>query len=132
MKLSKINDFTNVKLSKIDDSTNVNISKICDALGNETRYEIVRSLKNKTIATCCNKIEYYENGMSVGDVVKSTGLAQSTVSQHIKVLLDAKIIHREKRGSWTVFFLDMEVITAFLSSIKSELEKNDCECDTNK
>lgn len=107
----------------------MNISKICNALGNEVRYQIVKSLKDKSIATCCNRIEYYENGISVGDVVNATGLAQSTVSQHIKVLLDAEIIYREKRGSWTVFFLNKGVIDEFIKGLSEDMNQDDCACD---
>lgn len=107
----------------------MDIVKICNALGNDVRYQIVRSLKNKSIATCCNRIEYYENGISVGDVVNATGLAQSTVSQHIKVLLDAEIIYKEKRGPWTCFFLNKEVIDKFIKGLSDELSQDKCDCD---
>lgn len=103
----------------------MNISKICNALGNEVRYQIVKALKSKSIATCCNRIEFYENGISVGDVVNATGLAQSTVSQHIKVLLDAEIIYKEKRGQWTCFFLNTEIIDAFMNGLADDLRSKD-------
>ena len=106
----------------------MDISKICDALGNEVRYQIVKSLKDRSIATCCNKIEYYEDGISVGDVVKATGLAQSTVSQHIKVLLDAGVIYKEKRGQWTCFFMSKEVIDGFIKGLSDDLIQRDCDC----
>ncbi|HYF83949.1 MAG TPA: metalloregulator ArsR/SmtB family transcription factor [Clostridia bacterium] len=106
----------------------MNISKICDALGNEVRYQIVKSLKNRSIATCCNRIEYYENGISVGDVVNATGLAQSTVSQHIKVLLEAGIIYKEKRGQWTCFFLNKEIIDEFVKGLSDDLIQANCDC----
>jgi ArsR family transcriptional regulator len=96
-------------------------SKICDALGNETRYQIVMSLRKKSINTCCDKIEYHESGGSVTDMVKTTGLAQSTISQHLKVLENAGIISREKRGSWTCFFLNEPLIQDFLSQLESQL-----------
>jgi ArsR family transcriptional regulator len=98
------------------------ISKICDALGNETRYQIVKALKDKTIETCCNKIEYFENGISVGDVVKATGLAQSTVSQHLKVLVDSGVIIKEKRGQWTCFFLNKQLIEDFIKGLYRDLK----------
>ncbi|HOM42972.1 MAG TPA: metalloregulator ArsR/SmtB family transcription factor [Bacillota bacterium] len=106
----------------------MNISKICNALGNEVRYQIVKSLKNRSIGTCCNRIEYYENGISVGDVVNATGLAQSTVSQHIKVLLDAGIIYKEKRGQWTCFFLNEEIINKFIKELSDDLIQTECDC----
>jgi ArsR family transcriptional regulator len=100
----------------------MDISKICDAFGNGTRYQIVKALKDKTIETCCNKIEYFENGISVGDVVKATGLAQSTVSQHLKVLVDAWIIIKEKRGQWTCFFLNRQLVEEFIKGLYHDLK----------
>lgn len=94
---------------------------MCHALGNKVRYQIVKSMKNRTISTCCNRIEYFENGVSVGDVVNLTGLAQSTVSQHLLVLEQAGVLRKEKREQWTCFFLNSDVIDAFLREIKNDL-----------
>lgn len=91
----------------------MNISQICDALGNETRFQIVKALKDKTIGTCCDKIQYFEDSISVADVVATTGLAQSTVSQHLKVLEQAGIINREKRSQWTCFSLNQSLMEEF-------------------
>lgn len=96
--------------------------KICNALGNETRYQIVKALKDKSIGTCCDRIEYYENGVSVGDVVNATGLAQSTVSQHLKVLVDSGIITKEKRGQWTCFFLNKQLVEDFIKELYHDLK----------
>ncbi len=99
----------------------MDIVKICNALGNETRFLIVKALKDKTIGTCCDKIEYFENGISVSDVVASTGLAQSTVSQHLAVLEQAGIIMREKRSQWTCFFLNLPMLQEFCAEIHISL-----------
>lgn len=95
--------------------------EICAALGNKTRYQIISSLKNHAIGTCCNRIEYYENGISVGDVVKLTGLAQSTVSQHLAVLEKAELVRKEKRELWTCYFLNTKVIDEFLSELSQDI-----------
>lgn len=95
--------------------------KVCNALGNETRFQIVKALKERTIGTCCGKIQYFENGASVADVVQATGLAQSTVSQHLSVLEQAGIIQREKRGQWTCFFLNSAVLEEFCAGIRSAI-----------
>ncbi|MGE5613966.1 MAG: ArsR/SmtB family transcription factor [Bacillota bacterium] len=106
--------------------------KVCNALGNKTRYNIVKSMKNKSISTCCNKIEYFENGVSVGDVVKLTGLAQSTVSQHLFVLEKAGILYKEKRDTWTCYFLNTKLLEEFLEELGRDLSPelscgaNDC------
>jgi ArsR family transcriptional regulator len=91
----------------------MDLSKICNALGNETRYQIVKAMKDHAIGTCCDKIQYFEDGISVADVVATTGLAQSTVSQHLAVLEQAGIIVREKRGLWTCFFLNKTLLEEF-------------------
>lgn len=99
----------------------MDISKICNALGNETRFQIVKAMKDKTIGTCCDKIQYFENGLSVADVVCTTGLAQSTVSQHLGVLEAAGIIIREKRSPWTCFFLNKELLGEFCRRLSETL-----------
>ncbi len=99
----------------------MDIPKICNALGNETRFQIVKALKDKAIGTCCDKIQYFENGISVADVVSTTGLAQSTVSQHLAVLEQAGIIIREKRSQWTCFFLNRPLLAEFARAFQEEL-----------
>jgi len=99
----------------------IDIIAICDALGNKTRYQIIKSLQNKSISTCCDRIEYFENGVSVGDVVKLTGLAQSTVSQHLVVLEKAELLYKEKRDLWTCYFLNTEIIEKFLNELNQDL-----------
>lgn len=99
----------------------MDVVAICDALGNKTRYQLIKSLKNKSISTCCNRIEYYENGVSVGDVVKLTGLAQSTVSQHLAVLEKAGLVYKEKRDLWSCYFLNNDVIEKFLTELNQDL-----------
>lgn len=99
----------------------MDVVEICRALGNPTRYELIEALKNKEIATCCDRIEIYENGVSVGDVVKMTGLAQSTVSQHMAILEKADLIYKEKRELWSCYFLNKPVLEEFLKTIGKDL-----------
>lgn len=99
----------------------MDISKVCNALGNETRYQIIKAMKDRAIGTCCDKIQYFEGGVSVADVVTTTGLAQSTVSQHLMVLEQAGLIVREKRSQWTCFFLNRPLLEAFLDEARKAL-----------
>jgi ArsR family transcriptional regulator len=94
---------------------------ICNALGNKIRYQIIKALKEKSISTCCTCLEVDENGISVGDTVKFTGLAQSTVSQHLAVLEKANLIRKEKRELWSCYFLNEEVLEKFLEQLKEDL-----------
>jgi len=103
----------------------MDIAAICHALGNKVRYELIKSLKSKTISTCCNRIEYHENGVSVGDVVSLTGLAQSTVSQHLAVLEKSGLIYKEKRELWSCHFLNNDLIETFLKELNQDLTAPD-------
>lgn len=99
----------------------MDIELICAALSNKTRYQLIKALKEKSIATCCDRFEFFENGVSVGDVVKFTGLAQSTVSQHMACLEKANLIRKEKRELWSCYFLNQEVLEQFLEQVKNDL-----------
>ena len=94
---------------------------LLSALGNKTRYQLIKALKEKTIVSCCGQFDFFENGVSVGDVVKFTGLAQSTVSQHLAVLEKAGIIRKEKRELYSCYFLNEEVIKGFFLQLKQDL-----------
>lgn len=64
------------------------IANIMRALGHPARLEILRILAKQPQGECC-----------CADVTESLTLAQSTVSQHIKVLLDAGLIERKPHGT---------------------------------
>lgn len=98
----------------------MSIEIICKALGNPIRYDLIKSIKEHTIVSCCDRFEYNENGVSVGDVVKYTGLAQSTVSQHLTVLEEAGIIRKEKRELWSCYFLNEEALELFVNQLKRD------------
>lgn len=63
------------------------IATIMRAMGHPVRLNILRILAAQQGECCC------------GDVTESLPLAQSTVSQHIKVLLDAGLIERKPHGT---------------------------------
>lgn len=94
---------------------------ICNALSNKTRYQLIKALKEKTISSCCDRLEFFENGVSVGDVVKFTGLAQSTVSQHLAALEKANLVYKEKRELWSCYFLNLPVLEEFILQLKKDL-----------
>lgn len=41
----------------------------------------------------------------VCDLTAPLGLGQPTVSHHLKILVDAGLLHREKRGTWAYYSL---------------------------
>lgn len=58
------------------------------------------------------------NEACVCDLTEPVGLGQPTVSHHLKILVDAGILHREKRGIWSYYSLvpgTLERVASFLS-----------------
>ena len=56
----------------------------------------------------------------VCDLTEPLGLSQPTVSHHLKVLVDAGYLHREKRGTWAYYSLtphSLESISGLLSDL---------------
>jgi len=64
------------------------IAVVMRALGHPVRLSILRLLASQRESDCC-----------CTDVTQSLPLAQSTVSQHIKVLLDAGLVERQSKGT---------------------------------
>lgn len=51
-------------------------------------------------------IAAHENGeANVTDLTGPLGLGQPTVSHHLKILVDAGLIERDKRGVWSFYML---------------------------
>ncbi len=86
--------------------------KVFKALANKTRYELFEQLLRGDISTCCDRICIDEGGACVTDAIKRFGLAQSTISYHLMVLEEAGLIWSEKRGLWTCYFPNREVLDA--------------------
>jgi ArsR family transcriptional regulator, arsenate/arsenite/antimonite-responsive transcriptional repressor len=73
------------------------LAKMLKALGNPIRFQIIEFLAQKKVCITSN-------------IVEATPLAQSTVSQHLKVLREAGLIHGEIDGPATCYCLDAENI----------------------
>ncbi len=64
------------------------------ALGDNTRLEIMMAVAAGENAEAC-----------VCDLTPETGLAQSTVSHHLKLLVEAGLLSRTQRGKWAYYAL---------------------------
>ena len=76
------------------------------ALAHPVRLSILRILAERAARDCC-----------CTDVTDSLPLAQSTVSQHIKVLLDAGLIARKSRGTRNCYFLCTDRLASTASAL---------------
>lgn len=83
----------------------VELARLADALGNPARVAIVRLLKEREACVC-------------GEIVEVLPLAQSTVSQHLKVLKEAGWIQGEVDGPRVCYCLNPSTLKRFRSLIE--------------
>ena len=76
-------------------SDKLRLAKMLKALGNPIRFQIVETLAERQMCI-------------TSEIVETTPLAQSTVSQHLKVLKEAGLIHGEIEGPATCYCLDVD------------------------
>jgi ArsR family transcriptional regulator len=70
------------------------------ALGDEARLEIVSRLAAAGGPVC------------VCDLMPGLGLAQPTVSHHLRVLKEAGVVRWERRGTWVYYALELSIMGA--------------------
>jgi len=80
------------------------LANVMRALGHPVRLSIMRILAEQKTDCCCM------------DVTQSLPLAQSTVSQHIKVLLDAGLVERHAKGTRNCYKLRADRLAEFGSA----------------
>ncbi|MBF4471860.1 ArsR/SmtB family transcription factor [Flavobacterium sp. HJJ] len=83
------------------------VEKISKALGDPYRLKIMKIVSNNNSCTqCC-------------DVSAEFNLAQSTMSHHIKQLIDADLLIADKEGRNLKFVINKEVCEAYAAYISS-------------
>ena len=87
-------------LTEVSPQQTKRFAAYCKALGHPARVQIVRLLM--TVETCV-----------CGDIVEKLPLAQSTVSQHLKILKDTGLVKGEIDGPRTCYALDHEALAEF-------------------
>ena len=70
---------------------------IMESLSDPIRINILELMMNGEICVC--------------DIVKVTGLSQSKISYHIKILKDSGLICDRQEGRWVYYKLDLEILS---------------------
>lgn len=65
--------------------------KVMKALSDPNRVKMVKILQHKVLCVC--------------EIQKALGLAQSTISKHLKILEDAGLVKYSKDGLWVNYYL---------------------------
>jgi len=76
------------------------LAHFCKALAHPARVEILRLLTRKATCVC-------------GEIVDELDLAQSTVSQHLKVLKEAGLVQGEVSGPRTCYCINPRALRRF-------------------
>ena len=95
----------------IDATKSMDLAEAFKALGDPHRVAIIHLIASTGEAVC------------VVDVERHLPLAQSTVSYHLKTLLDAGIIDRERRTKWNYYSLRasrLATLTAALDDFRTK------------
>ena len=82
----------------LDDEEALATAEVFRALGDPARVRIVNLLATSSEPVCA--CELYE----------PLGLAQPTVSHHLKTLVEAGLLDREQRGKWAYFSLRRDAV----------------------
>lgn len=72
--------------------------RLFKALGDESRLRIIRAL--------------FENTFCVCDLAAKLGIAQPTLSHHLKVLREVGLVNGEKKGPWIYCTLNEDAFAA--------------------
>lgn len=84
-------------------------SRQLEALGNETRLGIYRTL-----------VRAGAGGLSVGQVQERVGLAASTLSHHLKRLVDQGLVRQERSGTSLICHAEYPAMTALIGFLADE------------
>lgn len=79
------------EVSEVDDGTIVADVQLLSALGNDTRYELLR------------RIGAAESDVCVCDLESALGVSQSAISQALSRLYAAGLVSRRKDGRWRYY-----------------------------
>ena len=80
------------------------LAEVLRALADPARLRLVSLLAAAPNAECCGC-----------DLTEPLGLSQPTVSHHLKVLLEAGLLDRERRGRWVYYALREDRLAALRS-----------------
>jgi DNA-binding transcriptional ArsR family regulator len=85
------------------------MAQISDALAHPARIKIFRFIMkcNKDRVLVCNK-----------DVVSEFDYAQATISQHMKTLVNSRLVEAQKKEKYTYYFVNIGVLMNYLDITK--------------
>ena len=91
------------KKEEFDDRTN-QLAAFARALAHPARIAILRTLAERNSCLC-------------GEIVEGLPLAQSTVSEHLRILREARVLGARREGAWIWYCLCHETLARFAREV---------------
>ena len=82
------------------------LARVFKALGDPTRVRLLSLIAAADGEEAC-----------LCDLTEPVGLSQPTVSHHMRLLVDAGLVHREQRGKWAYYRVVPETLTALADAL---------------
>ncbi len=83
--------------------------------------QILKAIADPTRLRLLSLIAAHDGGQAcVCELTEPVGLTQPTVSHHLKVLTDAGLLSREKRGVWAYFTVVPDALDALAAAISAK------------
>jgi DNA-binding transcriptional ArsR family regulator len=85
------------------------VAQVSDALAHPARIKIYRFImrQNKDLVPVCNK-----------DVVAAFDYSQATVSQHIKKLIEARLVEVKKSDKFSMYYANFGILVKYLDATR--------------
>lgn len=92
---------------------------IFKALSDETRLRVVDMLSCREMSAC--------------DILSNFTLSQSTLSYHMKILIEAKVVNARREGLWTKYSINDDTFNKMMEFIPELYKMKDkCVCEQIK
>lgn len=98
------------------------LSKVMKALSHPARLELMRWLKDP-VGHFPPQVDgdLVEDGVCAVFIAQKWGIAQPTASRHLKLLVDAGLIHPTRKKGWTFYRRDERALGAVKDLLEQEL-----------
>ncbi|MDD2464335.1 MAG: metalloregulator ArsR/SmtB family transcription factor [Desulfobulbus sp.] len=84
-----------------------NFLRITKALSDPNRVRVIKLLENRALCVC--------------EIREVLGLAQPTVSSHMKILEDAGLVTKERQGTWMIYSQAEESDSPYAQTMLAQL-----------
>lgn len=81
--------------------------RVMKALSDPNRVRVLKLLEDRALCVC--------------EIQKVLGLAQPTVSSHMKILEDAGLVNKERQGTWMIYSQALDSESPYVRTMLAEL-----------